>query len=203
MGALRIGITGGIGSGKSTVAALLAARGATLIDTDAIARSLTETGGRAIDAIRVDFGDDAIAGDGSMDRRRMRELAFADVSSRRRLEAILHPLIGVEVERQRAASKAPVDVLDIPLLVESGRWRPRLDRVWVVDCSEETQAARVSARAGWTRDMARAVIAQQASRPIRRSAADAVIDNDNDSISLGELESNVDALWRAALLRSQ
>ena len=197
MGAIRIGLTGGIGSGKSTVASLLVTRGATLIDTDAIARSLTESGGVAIDAIRAAFGDDAVAADGSMDRRRMREQAFADVSSRRRLESILHPLIGAEVERLRAASTAPVDVLDIPLLVESGRWRPRLDRVWVVDCSEQTQAARVSARAGWTLDDARAVMSQQVSRSARRAAADAVIDN--DAISLTTLESNVDALWRAVL----
>jgi dephospho-CoA kinase len=200
MGALRIGLTGGIGSGKSTVAQMLVARGAWLIDTDAIARDLTGSGGRAVEAIRAAFGDGYIAADGSLDRARMRLAAFADPASRRRLEAILHPLIGAEVERLIVASPAPVDVLDIPLLVESGRWRARLDRVWVVDCSNETQVSRVSARAGWTADSARAVIAQQASRALRRAAADAVVDN--DAGSLARLEAEVDALWCAALALS-
>ena len=114
-----------------------------------------------------------------------------------RLEDILHPLIAVEVERQQSASTTPVDVLDIPLLVESGRWRSRLDRIWVVDCSEPTQLARISMRPGWTADLARNVIAQQASRSLRRAAADAVVDN--DSISLVDLEHEIDALWRLTL----
>ena len=200
MGALRIGLTGGIGSGKSTVANMLVARGAWLIDTDAIARELTGNGGHAIDAIRDAFGDGYIAADGSLDRGRMRLAAFADLASRRRLETILHPLIGAEVERLILASSAPVDVLDIPLLVESGRWRARLDRVWVVDCSDETQVSRVSTRPGWTAEAARAVIAQQASRTRRRAAADAIVDN--DASSLARLEAEVDALWCAALALS-
>ena len=197
MGKLRIGLTGGIGSGKSTVAAMLVARGAELIDTDAIARDLTRPDGTAVAAIRASFGDDAIAADGGLDRARMRAAAFADATVRRRLEAILHPLIGAEVERQGAASVAPVDVLDIPLLAESGRWRARLDRVWVIDCSEERQIARVAARAGWSADVARAVIAQQASRSLRRSTADAVIDN--DGAGLADLEAEVDALWQSSV----
>ena len=194
---LRVGLTGGIGSGKSTVAARLVERGAELIDTDAIARSLTLAGGAAIEPIRAAFGADFIDAAGALDRARMREAAFADVDAKRRLEAILHPRIGAEVERRVAASSAPLTVLDIPLLVESGRWRSRVDRVWVVDCAEAVQLARVMTRSGWAEDAVRAVIAQQASRPARRAAADAVIHN--DGIDLDALLAEVDALWRDTL----
>jgi len=197
---LRVGLTGGIGSGKSTVAARLVERGAELIDTDAIARSLTLAGGAAIEPIREAFGADFIDAGGALDRARMREAAFADIEARRRLEAILHPRIGLEVERRVSASTAPLTVLDIPLLVESGRWRSRVDRVWVVDCAEATQLARVMARSGWTESAVRAVIAQQASRADRRAAADAVIHN--DGIGLGELQQSVDALWEHTLATS-
>jgi len=191
--ALRIGLTGGIGSGKSTVAGLLAARGAAIIDSDALARRLTLPGGAAIPAIRAEFGDDFIDATGALDRERMRALAFADPPARRRLEAILHPLIGIETEREAGAARAGVIVFDVPLLVESGRWRARVDRVLVVDCSEATQLERVVQRAGWSPDMVRAVIAQQASRAARLAAADAVIRN--DGISLAELEMQIDTLW--------
>ena len=189
---LRIGLTGGIGSGKSTVAARLVERGAELIDTDAIARSLTLAGGDAIEPIRASFGPDFIAASGALDRARMREAAFADAGAKRRLEAILHPRIGAEVERRVAASTAPVTVLDIPLLVESGRWRDRVDRVWVVDCSEALQVTRVMSRSDWTEAAVRAVLAQQATRAARRAAADAVIDN--EGIDLDQLGREVDAL---------
>jgi dephospho-CoA kinase len=191
--ALRIGLTGGIGSGKSTVAALLAGHGAAIIDTDAIARSLTLPGGAAIDAIRDAFGAEMIAPTGAMDRERMRALAFQDPAARQRLEAILHPLIGLETARQAAESPAPVKVFDVPLLVESQRWRVLVDRVLVVDCDIETQAARVAQRTGWTAAMADSVIAQQASRAARRACADAVICN--DGITLAELKAEVDTLW--------
>ena len=191
---LRVGLTGGIGSGKSTVAARLVERGAELIDTDAIARKLTLAGGAAIDAIRDAFGAAFIAADGALDRARMREAAFADADARRRLEAILHPLIGAEVERRAAASRAALTVLDIPLLVESGRWRGRVDRVWLVDCAEVLQIDRVMARSGWTESAVRAVLSQQATRDARRAAADAVIDN--DGIGLEQLGREVDALWQ-------
>jgi dephospho-CoA kinase len=194
---LRVGLTGGIGSGKSTVAARLVELGAELIDTDAIARSLTLPGGAAIEPIRATFGADFIDASGALDRARMREAAFADVEARRRLEAILHPRIGLEVECRVAASTAPLTVLDIPLLVESGRWRGRVDRVWVVDCAEEAQLARVMARSGWAESAVRAVIAQQASRAARRAAADAVIDN--EGIALDTLRQEVDALWQLTL----
>jgi len=191
--ALRIGLTGGIGSGKSTVAGLLAARGAAIIDSDAIARRLTLPGGAAIAAIRAEFGPDMIDAQGGLDRERMRAVAFADPPAKRRLEAILHPLIGVETEQEASASDAPVKVFDVPLLVESGRWRERVDRVLVVDCSEQTQQDRVVRRAGWSVDTVRAVIAQQASRTARLAVADAVIRN--DGITLDELAMQVDTLW--------
>jgi dephospho-CoA kinase len=196
---LRIGLTGGIGSGKSTVAARLVERGAELIDTDAIARTLTLAGGSAIDAIRSAFGPAFIAADGALDRARMRETVFADAGARQRLEAILHPLIGADVERRAATSRSQVTVLDIPLLVESGRWRGRVDRVWLVDCTEALQVERVMARSGWTESAVRAVVAQQASRAARRAAADAVIDN--DGIDIGELGLEVDTLWRQTIAR--
>lgn len=190
---LRIGLTGGIGSGKSTVAALLAATGAAVIDTDVIARRLTRPGGRAIAAIKAEFGADVIDVTGAMDRERMRALAFTDPHARRRLEAILHPLIGIETEHEAAASAATVRVFDVPLLVESGQWRARVDRVLVVDCGEETQVQRVAARAGWPIETVRAVMAQQATRPVRLAAADAVIRN--DGITLEQLAMHVDTLW--------
>ena len=196
---VRIGLTGGIGSGKSTVGSVLVALGAALIDTDLIARQLTLPGGAAIDAIRSTFGDDFIAADGSLDRARMRTAAFGDADARTRLEAILHPLIGEEVARQAdaVAYSVPAIVFDVPLLVESGRWRARVDRVWVVDCDEAVQVARVAARPGWSEEAARAVIAQQASRGARRRAADAVIDNGSGSLAaLGE---NVRQLWEATV----
>jgi dephospho-CoA kinase len=193
---LRIGLTGGIGSGKSTVASMLVGHGADLIDTDAIARSLTVAGGAAMEAIQAAFGPAFIGADGSLDRARMRTAAFADADARHRLEAILHPRIGTEVEQRAAAASASVLVLDIPLLVESARWRARVDRVWLVDCSETAQIERVVARSGWTADAVRAVIAQQASRAARRAAADAVIDN--EGIGLDALAREVSELWRHA-----
>jgi dephospho-CoA kinase len=189
---MQIGLTGGIGSGKSTVAKLLESLGALLVDTDAIARELTLPGGAAIEAIAAAFGPDAIDASGALDRARMRTLAFADPSARRRLEAILHPLIGAEATR-RAAGAAGTVVFDVPLLVESGRWRARVEKVLVVDCSEATQAERVAARPGWSREAALAVIAQQAPRRLRRAGADAVIHN--DGIALATLAQHVQALW--------
>jgi dephospho-CoA kinase len=198
MARLRFGLTGGIGSGKSTVGTILASVGAVVIDTDLIARRLTMTGGAAIDAIGAALGADFIAADGSLDRPRMRLAAFNDSSVRSRLEGILHPLIGIEAEREAAAapSDAPALVFDVPLLIESGRWRSRVDAVWVVDCDEAEQVARVAARPGWSEAAARAVIAQQATRRERRAGADAVIHN--QEISLADLADEVRRLWRIA-----
>lgn len=146
-------------------------------------------------AIQESFGRGVIASDGSLDRAVMRQLAFSDPSVKARLEAILHPMIGREADQQAAQAHSSAIVFDVPLLVESGnRWRQRVDRVLVVDCHEHTQVARVMARSGWTEAAVRAVMAQQASRPVRRAAADAVIDNEGRSLDL--LSDEVEALWR-------
>ena len=190
----RIGLTGGIGSGKSTVAAMLVAQGASLIDTDGIARALAAPGGAAMPAIAAAFGPELVAPDGGLDRARMRELAFGHPETKRKLESILHPLIGQECERQAQAATGALIVFDVPLLVESKRWRAIVERVLVVDASEEIQLQRVVARSAWTPEAVRAVIAQQARRPLRRAAADAVICNEN--LTLAQLEDEVRALWR-------
>jgi dephospho-CoA kinase len=195
---LRIGLTGGIGSGKSTVAALLTKRGAALIDTDAIARRLTESGGAALGALAAEFGPDCISPAGGLDRDRMRQLVFTDSSAKRRLEAILHPLIGAQTQRETQAAQrngaVPVLVYDVPLLAESPHWRSKVERVLVVDCPEPTQIERVGARSGLKRDAVLAIIAQQATRPQRRAIADAVIHN--DAISIDELDRQVAVLWQ-------
>ena len=192
----RIGLSGGIGSGKSTVARRLATLGALVVDTDALARALTAPGGAAIPAVAAAFGADMIAADGAMDRAKMRALAFGQPAERRRLEAILHPMIGEATRAQasRADAGQPV-VFDVPLLTESGTWRARVDRVLVVDCPAATQVARVVARSGWTPEAVERTIAQQATREQRRAIADAVIVN--DTLTLAQLDSEVDALWAA------
>ncbi|MFZ3120327.1 MAG: dephospho-CoA kinase [Variovorax sp.] len=190
---MRIGLTGGIGSGKSTVATMLGDLGATLIDTDAIARAISLPGGAAIPAIESAFGAEVLDAAGGLDRARMREMVFADAEAKRRLEAILHPLIGIETERQAAAAADTPIVFDVPLLVESKRWRRIVDRVLVVDTSEATQLTRVLARSGWAPEAVRAVIAQQAPRRDRRAAADAVVFN--DGLNLEALADEVRSLW--------
>lgn len=190
---LSIGLTGGIGSGKSTVARLLVERGAALIDTDAIARSLALPGGAAIDAIRAQFGSGAIDAAGGLDRAYMRELVFADASAKARLEAILHPMIGAECNRLALAGAGRTLVFDVPLLTESRHWRTRVDRVLVVDCNEATQVERVMLRSAWSREAVEAVMAQQARREVRRAIADAVIFN--EGLSLAQLAHEVGILW--------
>ncbi|RYG14532.1 MAG: dephospho-CoA kinase [Burkholderiales bacterium] len=178
---MRIGLTGGIGSGKSTVAAMLAALGAAVIDADANARAVTAAGGSGIAAIAAEFGASFIGADGAMDRDAMRALAYADPGARKRLEAIVHPLVGQEGARQaQAAVHAGIGriVFDIPLLVESGRWRQQLDRILVIDCTAATQISRVVARNALSQEAVERIIAAQASRGQRLSAADAIIFND-------------------------
>ncbi|OYV02136.1 MAG: dephospho-CoA kinase [Burkholderiales bacterium PBB5] len=190
-----IGLTGGIGSGKSTVAAALVARGAALVDTDAIAHALTTPGGAAMPALRTAFGDDVAGADGALDRARMRTLVFADASAKQRLEAILHPMIGDEARRQAQAAVAAgrTVLFDVPLLTESSQWRARCQRILVVDCSAATQVQRVMARSGWSAEQVQRVIDQQAPRAARRAIADAVIVN--DGLSLAALDAEVAALW--------
>lgn len=172
-----VGLTGGIGSGKSAVAALFARLGVGVVDTDEIAHELTRSGGEAIAPIRAAFGDQAIARDGALDRAAMRKLAFGDARERNRLEAILHPMIRAESSRRLERAAGPYAILVIPLLVESGVDRSRTPRVLVVDCPEASQLERVMRRSGLPQAEARAILAAQATRAQRLAAADDVIDN--------------------------
>ncbi|XAH22557.1 dephospho-CoA kinase [Xylophilus sp. GW821-FHT01B05] len=182
----KLGLTGGIGSGKSTVAGLLAGHGAVVIDADALSRATTAPGGAAMPQIAQAFGADFIQADGALDRTRMRALAFSDASARQRLEAIVHPLVRQATENltaEAARAGARWVVHDVPLLVESRRWAGQVDRVLVVDCRPETQIARVMARSGMTEEAVRQVIAAQASRPERLRAADIVVYNDDCTLA--------------------
>ena len=172
-----VGLTGGIGSGKSTVADCFAALGVPVIDTDVLARDLTAPGGGALDAIRAAFGDTVMQADGSLDRAALRRRVFADAGARRQLEAILHPRIRQAVELELAALAGSYALVVIPLLVETGGYRDLLNRVLVVDCPEALQIARVVARSGLTPDEVKAILAAQASRAERLAAADDVIVN--------------------------
>lgn len=177
---MRIGLTGGIGSGKSTFGQLLASMGAALIDADQIARSVTGPGGAAIEAIRQTFGADYVDATGALDRARMRTLAFSDGDARVRLESIVHPLVtqhSADEARQALLDGKQLIVHDIPLLVESGRWARQLDAVVVIDCPPETQIERVVQRSGLAREAVQAILSHQASRAVRRGAADAVVHN--------------------------
>jgi len=179
-----VGLTGGIGSGKSTVADLFAAHGVPVIDTDVIARELTVTEGTALDAICAAFGESVMQADGTLDRAALRRQVFADASARRQLEAILHPRIRHSVECTLASLTAPYVLIVIPLLVETGGYRDVLDRVLLVDCPEDLQIARVMARSGLDSDEVNTILAAQASRAERLSAADDIIDNTASPASL-------------------
>jgi dephospho-CoA kinase len=176
-----VGLTGGIGSGKSTVADMFAAHGVTLVDTDAIAHALTAPGGAAIPPIREAFGSEVISEDGALDRAAMRAIVFADAGARKRLEGILHPMIGHCCDLLIESASGPYTIVVVPLLVESGRWRDRIDRLLVVDCPVETQIARVMARNRFEREQVEAIMATQASRDARLAAADDIIDNGGDA----------------------
>ncbi len=189
--ATQLGLTGGIGSGKSTVAALFAECGASIIDADAISRQSTATGGSAIKAIERTFGAAMLASDGSLDRDAMRALIFSQPVAKAQLEAIIHPLVGQAIATQQQAAVqagSRLVVIDIPLLVESEQWRLKLDAVLVVDCSVETQIQRVMQRSQWTRAQVEQVIAAQASRQQRLAAADAVICNDGIDLATLKLQ---------------
>jgi dephospho-CoA kinase len=180
-----VGLTGGIGSGKSTVARAFEAHGVEVVDADALAHRLTAPGGAAIPAIRAAFGPELIDATGALDRARMRALAFADPGARKRLEAILHPMIRTETERLARGAQSDYVILMIPLLVESGDPRSRCDRVLVVDCPEEEQVRRVMARSGLGRAEVDAIMATQASRAQRLAVADDVVDNASDPACIG------------------
>ena len=194
----RIGLTGGIGSGKSTVAGFLARRGAAIIDADAISRSLTAPGGRAMAAIASTFGEAMLGPDCAMNRQAMRERIFQDPHAKRQLEQIIHPLVGqITTEQAQAAvqSGRRVLVFDVPLLVESGeRWRKQVDRVIVVDCDTETQMQRVMTRSGLSAEEVERIVAQQATRAQRLACADLVVLNQDLSFDgLDELIGQVAA----------
>lgn len=188
---LIIGLTGGIGSGKSAVTKRFAELGASIVDTDEIAHALTTAAGLAIEPIRSTFGDALITPEGALDRQAMRKLVFADRDAKRRLEAILHPMIRRISNAECAAAGGAYVVLAVPLLVESGNYRERVDRICVVDCPIELQLERVRARSGLSEQQIRAIIASQATREARRAIADDIIDNAG---SLEALHRQVEAL---------
>ncbi|MDY0071764.1 MAG: dephospho-CoA kinase [Thauera sp.] len=183
---LIIGLTGGIGSGKSAAADHFVRLGASLVDTDAIAHALTAPGGAAIAPIRARFGAQVIAADGSLERAAMRALVFSDASARAELEQILHPLIGAESRRQCEQASGAYVIFAVPLLVETPGYRDFCDRVCVVDCPPALQIERVKARSGLAEEQIRAIMASQASREQRLAAADEVIDNSGDLRQLQE-----------------
>ncbi len=192
---LHLGLTGGIGSGKSTVASLLQALGAAVIDADAIARSVTAPQGAAMPEIARQFGDAFVQADGALDRARMRALVFADPSAKQRLEGIVHPCVGEETRRQTQVALQQghaLLVFDVPLLVESKRWRQQVQRVLVIDCEPATQIQRVVARSGLAADEVARIIAAQSPRAVRLAAADWVIYN--EGLDLPALRKEVMAL---------
>jgi dephospho-CoA kinase len=197
---LIVGLTGGIGSGKTTAANFFSALGACVIDTDMIAHELTQPGGRAIATIRQTFGEKFITPDGALNRKEMRGLVFSDGDSRHKLEAILHPLIREEVVQRMALSSAPYIIVVIPLLLETGGYHEIIQRILVVDCSERDQIARATARAGLDEQTVRAIMAAQLPRNERLRQADDVVVNDAD---LPNLEQQVEALHRKYLVLAQ
>lgn len=188
----RLGLTGGIGSGKSTVAAFFEQMGASIIDADAISRGATAPGGSAIAALQAMFGPGLLTEDGALDRVKMRDIIYSDPAAKVRLETIVHPLVGQAIAQQASQAEmagARCTVFDIPLLVESKHWRTTLDRVLVIDCTTETQVARVAARNGLARQEIDKILAAQASRTQRLACADWVVFNDD--ISLDDLRQQV------------
>ncbi len=196
---LRIGLTGGIASGKSTVASLFAARGAVVLDTDEIARAVVEPGRPALAALVHALGQRILARDGRLDRAELRRRLFADEVTRRRIEAILHPAILAELERQSHAKPGPYQVFVIPLLVES-HLEHVVDRILAVDCPEEDQLQRLMARDGESRESALGMLRTQASREDRLAAADDVVDNSGDAEALPAQVAALDLKYRELAL---
>ena len=194
---LRLGLTGGIGSGKSTVAGFLADAGAAILDADAISRSLTQVGGRAIPAVLAVFGESMITPEGALNRESMRTFVFSNPESKRQLEAIIHPLVSLVLQEQAQMAiqqGTSCLVFDVPLLVEGiERWRPQVDKICVVDCLPETQIQRVMARSQLSRPEIERIILQQATRAQRLACADVVILN--EGIDLAQLQAKVREMW--------
>lgn len=191
-----VGLTGGIGSGKSSVATEFARRGADVVDADAVSHALTGAGAPGLVAIRDRLGAHFLRADGELDRPALRAAAFSDPETKRRLESILHPMIGAEIDRQIAQWKGPYGILMVPLLIEGGRYRDRIDRLLVVDCPEEEQVRRVVARSGLDPDEVRAIMRSQVSREARLSAADDVIDNSGPPEAIAPRVAALDAMYR-------
>ncbi|MEA3125455.1 MAG: dephospho-CoA kinase [Caballeronia sp.] len=188
-----IGLTGGIGSGKTTVADMFAARGVPVIDTDLIAHQITAPGGVAMPLIEGTFGPQYVAADGSLDRAKMRARVFSDNAAKAQLESITHPLIRAESERQRNAARGAYHIVVVPLLIEAGERASKVQRILVVDCPVDTQIERVIRRNGFTREQVLSIIARQATREARLAAADDVVANDS-AATLETLQREVDAL---------
>ncbi|MGG7603754.1 dephospho-CoA kinase [Massilia sp. BKSP1R2A-1] len=198
--AFSVGLTGGIGCGKTTVADMFAALGASVIDTDVIAHSLTAPHGAAMPALLAEFGEDFATKDGALDRAKMRALVFTDASARSRLEAILHPRIRDATAAAAAIATGDYVIFVVPLLIESGTWRERVTRVLAIDCSEEIQVARVMARSSISEEQVRAIMAAQVSREQRRAQADDIIVNDD---GLDALRPQVEALHAMYLAQAR
>lgn len=181
-----IGLTGGIGSGKTTVSDMFAKLGAHIIDTDLIAHQLTTPNGKAIEPIIGAFGADVIDSSGAMDRQKMRKLVFKEPTAKRQLEAILHPMIRSECERLAISGVGSYPIFVVPLLVESGNWHERVTRILVIDCEEQTQIKRVMLRNGFPREQVEDILQVQASRDERLGVADDVINSDQ----------NLDHIWQ-------
>jgi dephospho-CoA kinase len=188
-----IGLTGGIGSGKTTVADMFAARGVTVIDADLIAHQITAPGGVAMALIESAFGPEFVTADGAMHRPKMRARVFADPAAKAQLEAITHPLIRAESERQRREARSTYHIVVVPLLIEAGERASKVDRILVVDCPVETQIQRVIQRNGFEREQVLAIIARQATREARLAAADDVVVNDS-AATLETLQREVEVL---------
>jgi dephospho-CoA kinase len=203
MDTFSVAITGGIGSGKTLIADLFAARGAAIIDTDQIARGLTAAGGIAVSSIRVQFGAHFITCEGAMNRSRMREHVFSDPVARKRLESILHPLIRIETERAATQAHGTYPMFVVPLLVESKEWKKRASRILVVDCPEQLQVIRVIARNGLAESQVRAIMATQTSREARLAIADDVIVNDGELAAVVPQIDRLHALYSSLAQESQ
>ena len=193
--AFSVGLTGGIGCGKSTVADMFAALGASVIDTDQIAHALTAPHGAAMPALLAEFGEEFATPEGALDRARMRALVFRDDSARARLEAILHPRIRDATAAAASIATGDYVIFAVPLLIESGTWRERVTRVLAIDCPEALQVARVMARSGLPESQVRAIMATQVSREQRRAASDDIIVNDDGLDALGAQVARLHAMY--------